>query len=160
MRRTLACLLVLGALAPLAEAKSDAWPYLVRACQRIKEGRLSLDLARGCKSVQKRRHHARNAMAKFDDATSEAAMGLQIADKTLKEGLFDVWNEAKKLAVQAKPLAAAKKKKAKKKARPADDDDEPQTSSGSYGIVACSRINARRRAIGAPPICRRGLSRR
>jgi len=172
MKRTLVLLpLLLAVMAPLATAGSDAgpdaWPYLVRASSRIKDGRSKLDLARACTNVEMRRKHARDALASFKDASNEAATGLQVADKTLKDGLFDAWNEAKKLEVEAKPLAAAagkakkvKKKKKAKKARPADDDDEPQTDGGSYGMVACSRINARRRAIGAPPLCRRGLTRR
>ena len=65
MRRTLAFLLPLALLAPLAEAEPDAWPYLVRACKRMKEGRLSLDLARAAESAQSRRKHAKRALARF-----------------------------------------------------------------------------------------------
>ena len=164
MRRTLACLILLGLWAPMAEAKPDAWPYLVRASHRIKEGRRCLENARFVTVAQHRRKHAGDAARWFEEATSEAAMGLQIADKTLKDGLFDAWNEAKKLEAEANKIAAAaakKKKKAKKPAKKARrDDEDPPQASGQMGIVACSRINARRRAIGAPPLCRRGLTRR
>ncbi len=107
MRRTLVSLLLLGLLAPVAEAKPDAWPYLVRASHRIKQGRICLENARFVTQDKARRKHAGDAARWFKEATSEAAMGLQIADKTLKEGLFDAWNEAKKLEAEAKKIAAA-----------------------------------------------------
>jgi hypothetical protein len=167
MKRALLCLLLLSPLAA-AYPDKDAWSHLVGARTRIREGERLLDRARSAGTLLGRRQYARQAIARFEDAVEVANRGLQVADASLQDALFASWTKAKKLGAwakvhlaEAKKAAPEKKKKAKKKGKKGGDGGgrDPQIKSGSYGIVACKRINARRRAIGAPPLCRRGLMR-
>jgi hypothetical protein len=162
-------LLALLLLAPLASAypDKDAWSFLVSARTRIREGENLLRRSSAAATLLGRRQYALRAVAKFESATEVSNRGLQVADASLQDALFLAWSKAKQLAAQADPPALPKKakpnknKKSEKKKRDGGSGggSDPQTTSGSYGIAACARINARRRAIGAPPLCRRGLMR-
>lgn len=160
-------LLALLLCAPLASAypDKDAWSFLVSARTRIREGEDLLRRSSAAATLLGRRQYALRAIAKFKNAMQVSNRGLQVADASLQDALFLAWSDAKQLAAQAQPPALPKRVKPDRQGRKKERDtgsgggSDPQTRSGSYGMVACARINARRRAIGAPPLCRRGLMR-